>query len=44
MDAGSHDLLLDARSESGAPLSTGVYFLRIVGPDGPITTRIAVAK
>ena len=44
MTAGSHDLTLDARGDSGATLSSGVYFLRIAGPDGPLTTRITIAK
>jgi PKD repeat protein len=44
MGAGSHDLVLDARSGNGETLASGIYFLRITGPDGPIVTRISVAK
>ncbi len=44
MDAGSHDVVIDARGDHGATLSSGVYFLRISGPDGPVTTRITIAK
>jgi hypothetical protein len=44
MGAGRHDLNLDARSDGGTSLPSGVYFLKIDGPDGAITTRIAIAK
>ncbi|MGH7682070.1 MAG: T9SS type A sorting domain-containing protein, partial [Candidatus Eiseniibacteriota bacterium] len=44
MDAGSHDVRIDARSDQGAVLSSGIYFLRITGPDGAVTTRITIAK
>lgn len=44
MGAGSHKLMLDARASNGETLASGVYFLRITGPDGPIVTRISVAK
>ena len=44
MDAGSHDIVISARGDQGAMLSSGIYFLRIIGPDGPVTTRITIAK
>jgi hypothetical protein len=44
MSAGRHDLHLEARSDGGTSLPSGVYFLKIDGPDGPVMTRIAVAK
>ncbi len=44
MDAGSHDIVIDARGDQGGMLSSGVYFLRITGADGAITTRITIAK
>ncbi|HEU5311538.1 MAG TPA: T9SS type A sorting domain-containing protein, partial [Candidatus Eisenbacteria bacterium] len=44
MQAGTHDLPIVARSNSGTALSSGVYFLRIEGPDGVVVTRVAVAK
>jgi len=44
MDAGSHVVSLDARGDHGESLPSGIYFLRILGPDGPVTTRVAVAK
>jgi PKD repeat protein len=44
MDAGAHDLPILARSDSGAGLSSGVYFLRLEGPDGVVVKRVAVAK
>lgn len=44
MEAGSHVVSLDARGDQGEALPSGIYFLRILGPDGPVTTRIAVAK
>jgi hypothetical protein len=44
MAAGPHQLAIDARGDHGSMLSSGVYFLRIVGPDGMMTTRIAIAK
>lgn len=44
MDAGSHDVVIDARSDQGAMLSSGIYFLRITGPDGALTTRVTIAK
>jgi PKD repeat protein len=44
MEAGGHDLAIDARGHGGEVLSSGVYFLRITSPDGTTTTRITVAK
>jgi PKD repeat protein len=44
MGAGSHQLELDARADNGGKLASGIYFLRITGPDGPIVTRISIAK
>jgi len=44
MDAGSHNLVLDSRADNGEVLSSGIYFLRITGPDGPIVTRVSIAK
>ncbi|HET9251182.1 MAG TPA: PKD domain-containing protein [Candidatus Eisenbacteria bacterium] len=44
MEAGRHDLPIVARNDSGSLLSSGVYFLRIEGPDGVLVTRVAVAK
>lgn len=44
MEAGGHDLAIDSRRDSGGALSSGVYFLRISGPDGRVTTRITIAK
>ena len=44
MDAGPHDLPIVARTDAGAGLSSGVYFLRLEGPDGVVVTRVTVAK
>ena len=44
MDAGTHDLPIVARNDTGTTLSSGVYFLRIEGPDGVVVKRVAVAK
>jgi hypothetical protein len=44
MPAGRHDINLEARSDGGTMLPSGIYFLKIDGPDGAIMTRIAVAK
>jgi PKD repeat protein len=44
MDAGSHDLSLETRGENGSVLSSGIYFLRIDGPDGTTVTRVTIAK
>lgn len=44
MDAGPHDLPIAARTDAGSGLSSGVYFLRLTGPDGVVVTRVTVAK
>jgi PKD repeat protein len=44
MDAGAHDLPIVARTDAGVGLSSGVYFLRLEGPDGVLVKRVAVAK
>jgi PKD repeat protein len=44
MQPGAHDLVLEARGDDGGTLASGVYFLRIAGPDGSMKLRVAVAK
>lgn len=44
MEAGRHVVPLDARSDDGAVLASGIYFFRLSGPDGVTTRRVAVAK
>ncbi|HEX7078529.1 MAG TPA: PKD domain-containing protein [Candidatus Eisenbacteria bacterium] len=44
MDSGSHQVPLDAIGARGETLASGIYFLRLDGPDGVITKRLAVAK
>ncbi|HSQ59396.1 MAG TPA: PKD domain-containing protein [Acidobacteriota bacterium] len=44
MKAGRHDLVIEARDDAGRTLASGVYFMRLVAPDGAITGRIVVAK
>lgn len=44
MEAGRHVLPLDARSDDGVVLASGIYFFRLTGPDGVTTRRVAVAK
>ena len=44
MEGGTHDLPIVARNDTGTTLSSGVYFLRIEGPDGVLVKRVAVAK
>jgi len=44
LDAGTHEMILEARSDHGSVLASGIYFLRLVGPDGPVTKRVAVSK
>lgn len=42
--AGPHALTLDARSEGGVSLASGIYFFRLSEPDGITTRRVAIAK
>jgi hypothetical protein len=42
--AGTHEMILEARSDHGDHLASGIYFLRLVGPDGSVTKRVAVSK
>lgn len=44
MRAGRHDLVIEARDDAGRTLSSGVYFMRVIAPDGALTGRIVVAK
>jgi hypothetical protein len=44
MQAGRHDLVIEARDEGGRALSSGVYFMRVIAPDGALTGRVVVAK
>lgn len=44
LDAGTHEMILEARSDHGSVLASGIYFLRLLGPDGPVTKRVAVSK
>jgi PKD repeat protein len=44
LPAGPHVLALSARGDDGVVLASGVYFFRLVGPDGVTTKRVAVAK
>jgi PKD repeat protein len=44
LPAGRHVLTLEARGLAGTALASGVYFLRLDGPDGVTTKRVAVAK
>lgn len=44
MDPGSHDVILDATGDHGEALASGIYFLRLDGPDGVVTRRLAIAK
>jgi hypothetical protein len=44
MEAGRHVIPLDARSDDGVVLASGIYFFRLSGPDGVTTQRVAVAK
>ncbi|MGE5177081.1 MAG: PKD domain-containing protein, partial [Hyphomicrobiales bacterium] len=44
MQAGTHQLVLDATGDHGSGLASGIYFLRLAGPDGVLTRRLAVTK
>jgi len=44
LTAGTHEMVLEARGDQGQQLASGIYFLRLVGPDGPMTKRVVVAK
>lgn len=44
LTAGTHEMVLEARGDQGQQLASGIYFLRLVGPDGPLTKRVVVAK
>jgi len=44
LPAGTHEMILEARSDHGEQLASGIYFLRLVGPDGSVTKRVAVSK
>ena len=44
LTAGTHEVILEAKGDQGGPLASGIYFLRLVGPDGPVTRRVAVSK
>lgn len=44
MQAGRHVLPLQARGDDGGSLASGVYFFRLIGPDGIRTRRVAIAK
>ena len=44
MTAGRHDLLFDARDDSGAALASGIYFLQLTSREGTKTGRVVVAK
>ena len=44
LPAGTHEMIVEARGDRGEALASGIYFLRLVGPDGPVTRRIAVSK
>ncbi len=44
LPAGTHEMILEARSDRGEQLASGIYFLRLIGPDGPVTRRVAVSK
>ena len=42
--AGAQRFTLDARADDGRPLEAGIYFVRVQGPDGPISTRLLVRR
>jgi hypothetical protein len=41
---GDHDLPFDARGDGGAPLPSGIYFIRVETPEGTSTSRVAILK
>jgi parallel beta-helix repeat protein len=41
---GAQRFVLDARADDGRPLGTGVYFVRVQGPDGPLSSRLLVLR
>ena len=44
LPAGRHDLVIEARDDTGAQLASGLYFLQLITPDGTRTGRLVVAK
>jgi PKD repeat protein len=44
LGAGRHAIMLEARSEGGGSLASGIYFFRLSEPDGITTRRVTVAK
>lgn len=44
LNAGRHVFPLEARNDDGGSLASGIYFFRLIGPDGTTTRRVSVAK
>jgi flagellar hook assembly protein FlgD len=42
--AGSQRFSLDARADDGRPLESGVYFVNVLGPDGPRSSRLLILR
>lgn len=42
--SGYHDIRIEAESGSGTPLSSGVYFYRVVAEEGTTTGRVVVVR
>jgi hypothetical protein len=42
--AGSQRFALDARADDGRPLESGVYFVSVLGPDGPRSSRLLILR
>ena len=41
---GVHAVTIDGRGEQGSRLASGVYFYRVLGPDGPIQGSFSVLR
>ena len=44
VEAGLHDLVWDGIDDAGRPVSSGVYFVRAVHPDGVDRHRVSLVK
>ena len=44
MAAGSHEMMVDGRGQSGEKLASGVYFIRGVTADGTFKNTITILK
>ncbi len=44
VSAGSHHVMWDGRDHSGRMVAAGVYFVRMNGPAGVLTSKMVLAK